>query len=1037
MIRSKILLVLALSILAGASPSRADERKDRNTDRAALSTLDSGIAKLKRSYGSRALTEAERELYLSKLAEMQLMRGEFFFRIDHGEAHLRKSALTLSRSIKAYGVAVETLIKFLALHPNSTRVPWALFSKAKAYEEMGEIAHAKADYLKFVERFPNDERCDPSYMALAAFANADENSALAAKYLLEVEKHPDSPYYATALHQLSWAYYNLKLIRKALDTIARHFAILRDLKDDDFAENAAGDIALFYLEGYESSPSEFGIPGAMKEIEKSLGKKLAPRTYVRFGRLLKAHGHLEALSRWRELVFDNQGAGEESSEIASLLLEERFARREWKMLDSAIHDLLRSTVAEGRPKAEKRLLEMAEEIQKMVLKNLASTEVKILTQALATVYDSFAEGLPGSDARVGQAHYNLAEAYFRTEEYAAATKRYRMAIGSVKDAELKSVSSRHLELKRAKLIPESLSASLVKGSESKIPGELREWIGWIDVLKASGKTIPGAEGFAFDAARALYARGEREESMKRLLDLAQHASDGKLRLAAAALVLDTHVAASDWEAVHKTADSFLLRKDWVDSAFPKRLETLASDSFFQITLARSAKGSTEEKLEAASECAKLYPKGTHAAECALLGGKAAIELGLKDNAKTLLQSAGDLEGALLLSASIQESEMDLISAIASLTRSLAKKPDDGVRKQILYLSWVSGDSKKLEEALKSPLICGHASAPKECETYRLVKSLKDGHYGDRKRAFQMSTKAPLEHRAIWTLMALRSLGGAKGVPFQDRIVLLQRLGDAWKGLPTDIAILLAGEGDSVIAESLSPIEKSIPSIAPLAAEEGALLKRVRILQESEKALAKAALLPFARTKLRLLATITRLHRSFVTELTALIASHPDLKGPLGDLLKPLTDKTEGLESQMADSSPIARIPALDHLGSPLPVSILWKGTQGLAAQALLYRAGAEKDSDRAQFLRGLAFLEAGALAEGAQLISERLSDLDGGDRVLASLLVLTRDWEGMPKETLLPFVNLVRSGRGPTSEDVRARIVRALEESGLFGGRSS
>jgi len=179
-------------------------------------------------------------------------------------------------------------------------------------------------------------------------------------------------------------------------------------------------------------------------------------------------------------------------------------------------------------KAEKQLLDTAETLQALVIKNKKADGVETLGAALAAIYDAFVQIVDEKDPRIAKVHYNLAETLFQIGSYDKAVENYRWIVdhgqwgekgstasGSnpVAEASLKAIASRYEVLRQQKLIPVELAARPLNTPEQKVQSpSLVEWVRWIDFH--ASKTHANLENFYFESNRSLYSHGQVKKARR-------------------------------------------------------------------------------------------------------------------------------------------------------------------------------------------------------------------------------------------------------------------------------------------------------------------------------------------------------------------------------------------------------------------------------------------------------------------------------------------------------------------------------------------
>lgn len=586
--------------------SANQESYERDVDRAALEAQESSIQKLqgllKKYRGKR-----QEPTLLAKLAELQNQKASIRFRLAHGSAQRGGKSSNMAAYKQDMAGAIKTLTELIAKYPNYEEIQVAYFLRGKSYEEIENKIAATKDFLHLVKNFPEAEQCTAAYMSLADFAIGDNQHEKAITYLREVEKHPEDPKFPFALYKLAWSHYNLKQIPSALayaEKQVSYYNTRRTLEpkgvlavsDESFRENMLLDSTVFFLEGYEQKMEQFAVGEALPWFRKlesgpSLGKMLA-----RYTKLLRSHGHEQDLMRFKDIVMKEESRRPEVLDILITIFEFQVGRRRYTQVQETAGDMItlyrKYPTIESWPKAQKLILDTADELQQIIVKNKAADDVSKLSTVLAGIYDSFTKLVAETDPRIPRVHYNLAETLFEIKDYEQATTHYRWVVthgtwdakakgqATVADASLKAIGARYETLRARALIPLTIEAKSLQSTQLKpLEPSLGEWITWVDTHVK--KTNDPIENFSFEASRSLYAQGHVLPAVIRLQEFAEDHPVSKFAIPSAALVLDSYLASQDWEKLHELATDFMKVKAWKTTEFDKRLFATAADAYYK------------------------------------------------------------------------------------------------------------------------------------------------------------------------------------------------------------------------------------------------------------------------------------------------------------------------------------------------------------------------------------------------------------------------------------------------------------------------
>ncbi|MBI2606493.1 MAG: tetratricopeptide repeat protein [Deltaproteobacteria bacterium] len=959
------------------------------------------------------------------------------FRISHASG----SASGYRKSVEE---AIRALSELIARFPNSTEIPRALFARAKSFTEIGRNHEAKRDYLTLIRNHPSFEMLDSARMAVAGIDIAANDHAAAIAQLREVEKNPESAHYPFALHKLAWSYLNLKAVSEAVRYLEKHIRYYAAAEQSDgradeadavsagLAENSLSDLALFYLEGFEASPGDFPISRALPYFRSIAEGPRFGKLLASFAKLLGAHNHYHELVAWKSAVLEDFPELPEASEITLLVFDYQFAHRDFASLASTTSDLVSQYAnrdAKAKESIREALIRAAKELQELVLKNKSADEVQSLAGPLSKLYNAVVEVLGEHDPRGAQARLNLAETLFQVKDFAAATAYYRWIVANVhsdtkeinlEKISLEAIASRYEELKGRGAIPGALEAKAIPGeSQPALSKEspLSEWVAWIDTHEhtfAGDRTAPSAEfqaefeNFQFEAARALYAAGLTQTALERMRRLAFERPNSRNAVASISLILDSYVKSRDWDRAHDLTRAIAEVKEWEPLPLAAKAFEIGADTSYKIAEGSSREDATEAELRAtlksADACAKRYARSARHVDCLVLAGKTALLLKDVPKANAYFTKVIEdrqtaphhLSACVLLRASIKEDEGRIVEALEDLQLYLGSaeaskdKPKDEIVKKILHLAWLSGDAPVLKAALE--------------KNSARAQALKDDF--DRGAAF-LALKEPVSEEAasryfkkaytgssgcksIW---ALAALSATRKLPFQDRLVLIQRIGAHWNDLDPADQLALVAELHQTIPRIVLENRKMLGAIARVAADQSSIERRLRLIKEVEQAVAKVLALPWAALKAAILDEHAEAYLDFTRSLKALKVSDSlppeELKAYnelLATLIRPLNEKAAELQRHSLELA-LESGPAPEALRALLEKEpfrpsehgkylALWRNALKQRNFPLLFELAVQAEAkfkfskEAVRIVKALSLYFAGAKAEGLAVLRE-------------------------------------------------------------------
>jgi len=895
---------IEIKMLKGAK----SEAHERNVDTAAWASQQKAIAKLTGLLKKYTNTRQE-PILLSKLGELQLENSSIVFRLAHGMAHRNQKSLDFSSYNKALKEAAVTLSTLISKYPSYSEIEHAYYYRGKAFEDMGSKPQATKDYLYLVKNFPNAEEAALAYMSLAEFSIEANDHLKAIGYLKEVEKHPENPRFPFALYKMAWSYYNLKNIPVALSYAERHLAYFSDRKsgrnggqspsddtlvssDGALKENTLMDIAVFYFEGFEEKIPEYSSSNALDYFRKQEKGPLLGKMMVRFAKLLRSHGHEAELMGWKDQVMLTESNRPEALDVLVVTYENQLNKRRYSQLVDTSQDMVKlyqkHRKYEGFPKAQKMILDTANEMQQIMVKNKDADEIRAFSRTLAALYDAFVKMVPENDPRIPRVHYNLAETLFAIRDYSAATQNYRWVVEhgqwkktvEMEDASLKAIASRYEVLHQNGSIPKTLSPKSLKDDKTEALDPLvAEWLEWLDTHQSKSKKDVG--NFVFEAGRALYAQNHIRESLEILKRFAVKNPRSQYAIASASLILDTYIASADWDKTHDLATDFMDVTEWKGSEFSKRLYSVAADAFYKKIEVLSRENDYGGVLKYSDQFLKKYAGSARVSDTLALAGNAALTNNEKSRALAYYSmlihggSKSDSVGhALLIKAGLEEDKYLFLAAsqdYLAFFNFIAANPksntlSDGklndLRKKILHLAWLTGDAAELKAVLNNKTVCTEKLAD-DCEKFTVVGALA-AHQTD--GAFEKARKTEGETRALYAALALEDV---KSLPFRDRLLMVRHFMSGWDGLDPLQKYTLIPYISVSIPKAFDLNRKAMKEVAPLRADEKYITHRVDMIREMENAATKAMKLPWSRVRAEVLNQIASLYLDLSKGLAAL------------------------------------------------------------------------------------------------------------------------------------------------------------------------
>jgi tetratricopeptide (TPR) repeat protein len=924
------LIFLSLFLIAQAHASDTPVSA-KLTDMAALSIQDQSIKKLESLIKQYQGTSREPEL-LYRLGDLYLERSGLSFRISEGTSVKSKSPL-YSHSLKD---AIRVYSMLLKKYPYHAFAPFSHFKRGKAYKELADIPKAREDFLYLDQHAKDFDFLDSALLDLADFAQDANHHQEALSYLVQIEKMPTSDYLPIALHKSAWSYFNLGDYQTAINYLHRevdYYYVKIDAKKSDstaetaFLESSFNDLSLFYFEAINKKKDFASVKDALDTFHKiDSHQKFYSGTVVKFAKLLRAYTLLPELDELRKLLVKNGEKTSETSDVVMLLFQFHFDRHDFKNLAPLLTDLKTIRNEQNEAKIEQMLSGSLADLHKLVLKNKLATQRAVLVRPLVSLTESVNDLLGRNNQISLLANYALAETMFELGEFSQATDNYKSLLApeyapilaskqlTHSALMLRLVSSRYQELKKDSLIPEKLKiqslATKVEPASKEQMASMSEWISWLDQMATAPVAVEeksSFEAFDLEAAKLLYVYFDREQALARLTKFGTTHADTPEGSIALSIVLDTLAESKVPTRLYDLTQVVLALPKLKNKDFLAKTTEMSANAHLKVTLDNKDLAVTLTRTE---ECMKKFQSSKIARECQNIHAKTLVELGQFPKAEVeiseLLKGEKDelhLKSLLLLRADLRAKTGRTAESIQDLThyQTLTHYEDAEITEQILEYSWFANDKAGLRALLSNPKVCQGKNVS-HCDQYRVVTMLEEGNHPVKyATAFRNTVKTEKELQSVWALYALED---PKQLPFQDRLILLQRLGHSWENLNPLLQIHLAPRMISQVKDTLASIRVSAPGIAPLTADNASIERRMRLMQEVDQTFAKIMKLDWLEIKQTGIKELAEIYKRLVVDLRA-IQTPEDLLKPFVSKIAEIQKADENLTSMAMEFVPVA------------------------------------------------------------------------------------------------------------------------------------
>jgi tetratricopeptide (TPR) repeat protein len=953
-------LVTCRSLPAEDAPPPDSEHWDRDVDQAALSAQKRAVAKYRALVKRYAKTDQERVVRMRLLESME-QAANLEFRIALGEAHIKKRPVDYTDYNATLSDVVTTSSALIHEKPLAEDAIRVYFLRAQAYNELKDIPKASSDYQFISQHFPGTTWAIRSDMALAGYAIDASDHRLAIEYLKKVEAFPDDKHYPLALYQLAWAYFNLNDIATAISYVKRHITYFKDLRDNasdktlstadqNSLEHSLKDLVTFYFEGLSKNQRGYALDDMLAVFRKVESGPDLGKMIVHFANLLRTQDRIDDLAAWQSQVIDEESDRPEAIDVVIAHLDCLYTHR---LFDRAViaakgfQELDKKTKGrmrqyEGYAKAQELILSVATAIQKAIAATPDHDQSLALSRVLAGMYASFTAIVDDSDPRLAQIHYNLGETLFNIKEFDSAAAEYVWVLKHWQkttkldraDVSLKAIASRYQSFSGQNLLPRDLKPAAIAGEDKIAAGDLkapvREWIGWIDdYLDAFGWTPPAFEQFAFEADRLLYVNGQTQAAVTRMLAQVKAKPASPTAAAEASLVLDTFVFSQRWQLLLDVSEAFLEMPALGDASFRKRLAGLPADASYKLMEESYQHKDYAAALKQAERFEKKYPAAPELTDCLYLASRAAEQmqdhqasLAYLSQLLTRFPTTDKRAVALLARGELEDKAYDFDAATQDYGEYLAAaKADDDTTalvRRYLFVDWLSRHPREPHcEAIAAAKTL-HA----DCDRFDALIALETGSGLSAEAAQKKALSGEKDERPLWAAVALS--GENKAIGWRDRLSIAQTFATGVSDEDPLVQVQLIAFVNRRLPEVLAEARRALPRLAPLKPNPGSISRRIELMKALETTASKVIKLPWARTKIAVLAEIAGAYQDFSTELAKLPPpkdlSPEDLaeyQKSVASILGPFQDKEKTIRSQVRELALAFPVePSLAGLSTP-------------------------------------------------------------------------------------------------------------------------
>lgn len=941
---------------ASAEPAKStvtkQERVDRAVDEMAASSRETAILNLKRMLKLKRGTPEE-PMIIWRLADMEWRSSKSYFRVgvaadgSNGKSGADRRFEELLESCVAH--TTDVLTRF----PKFKSVRDVLIRRGRAFSELKKKDYALRDFMDYIAKYP-DERPTVEVRLMASDILADQSKhAEILRILKPVDVSQDfGGLEGQVVEKQALANFNVEnypeAIRKA-EWLLRYDRA-RGLNKDvgGHYEEVVGMVALFYGTAFEKRLAGYSLEHAMEYFRKLEGGQVFGKVSHEFVLVLRSKEMQAETIAWKDLAL---AKAPKSFGTLWILVDVYDAIINWKdyaRFGAVLKDF--DGFFDGNPDAvakahdqdwfkkfKKTLLEYADKIYATLpKKDPNENDYKVVQAPYLLALNAYLRITDPRDELKARVRFRVGEFYANVKDWdraqAAFTDVYQAKLFPVKDPELRdqarlrAMTARYDAFKEKGIIPQSLKAAKLNSPKKPLPGDVVEWIKWVDDVAAQKTSQPEVmDKLLFEANRVVYSHGDVETAYKRMLAYVGTRPNSKLTPAVCALVIDTLIESEAWVATRTLAVKFQEMPNVAVGEFKAKLVQLERDSHYKITMGVYRSKDYPKAKAFGDEHLKLYPDSKYKVEILAMMGKISLELKDTDaslgylNQVVAIDPNHDSVGvAYFIRATDAERKFRFKQAFEDYSkvlklpankRGIADADLPALRKKLFVLGLVADDAKILDGLAKSPEFCGKdhpESFRSECERLQAVAAIENED--DRRTGWQfieLGDKAPKDVKAAWYAAALargsslpNSVLVTAAESFQKSFAQLDAMTQMEVLATLPRTVPRAYERKMEVVEANSELAKRVDDL------QRTLNKRVREVQGLEKVAASLLALPSPEMRVKILGHLAKAYGRIADHLRDLKAPKgfkeeevAVFKQAIGQLLEPLSQKVAQIGNQ--------------------------------------------------------------------------------------------------------------------------------------------
>jgi len=766
--------------------------------------------------------------------------------------------------------------------------------------ELQETQAATLDLRSLIQLFPTSEEASAARLTLSGILADQKDHAAVLTILLPLRQDATSARYGLALYRSAWALFNLTQFEEALKTVTEHTHALstaeQGTSDQIIRENLLLDAAVFYAEAIERASDCCKIEAAWSKLKALGDESLTPRIALRLAKLLRSHRRTPELENLVSQFLAQAPVRSETMEALLLQLDDAMNHHRFGEVSLAASRITQQ--AEKYPgrfeKAVPSLTDTLERITQLTLQNEKAEGVQVLLKVQAQLAESLVRLVGEIDVRTPKIRYQLGETLYRLQDFERSASEYRKSFEKAEkgsalasDVSRRSISALHQALwgsraAAAKASPGALDFSKLPAFQA-IPEKTLQLAHWIDEHPVSDRQsiLP----FVNELHRALLSLGQTELVIQRSLSFARSLGEAPESQTLAELALDLRIATRDWTKLLVDVKSLQHSELSRRPEFKQRLQNLEGEVSYQLLTEQLAKKGSEagqERVAALTRFQADFKGHEKAAEASILLAETYQSLGRTQESESLWDSIASLP---VTNPSRGKAHRHRIErAIES------KNLEAAVQEELLFASWLRTQKREgVEKSLLHAIELTLALPTDSKSRVNLIEKLRSESSlcaqktdnalaacllisADPRREALLLKGRPLPEAAQAYAALVRvddSLVGSEKKQHAQVIEQVRQILTGWAGLPRAFAQETERTWESRFAGVLATHRESIREQRRIEADEWAIKRRTRAIQDAEKLLPLATALGPSKLAEIVIRWAASLHEDAANDLRAI------------------------------------------------------------------------------------------------------------------------------------------------------------------------